>query len=49
MTQAKLGPKVVKALAKGRITILSEFREDLGINADSLLSISLVGDRLEKK
>ena len=39
--------KVIKALAKGQITIPSEFREALGINAESLLRISLVDDHLE--
>ena len=39
--------KVVKALAKGQVTIPSEFREALGINAETLLSVSLVGDHLE--
>ena len=47
MVQAKLRRKVVKALAKGQITIPSEFREALGIEAETLLSISLVDDHLE--
>ena len=47
MTQAKTRRKVVKALAKGQVTIPSEFREALGINAETLLSVSLVGDHLE--
>ena len=45
--QTKPRRKVVKALAKGQVTIPSEFREALGIDAASLLSISLVGDHLE--
>ena len=47
MTQTKRRRRVVKALAKGQITIPSEFREILGIDAETLLSISLVGDHLE--
>ncbi len=47
MTQAKPRRKVVKALAKGQVTISSEFREALGIDTKTLLSISLVGDHLE--
>ena len=47
MTQTKARRKVVKALAKGQVTIPSEFREVLGIYAETLLSISLVGDHLE--
>ena len=39
--------KVIKVLAKGQITIPSEFREELGIEAETLLSVSLVGDHLE--
>ena len=38
---------MVKALAKGQMTIPSEFREILGVEAETLLSISLVGDHLE--
>ena len=47
MAQVKRRRKVIKALAKGQITIPSEFREALGINAESLLRISLVDDHLE--
>ena len=47
MQQAKARRKVVKALAKGQVTIPSEFREALGIEAETLLSISLMGDHLE--
>lgn len=47
MTQTKARRKVVKALPKGQITIPGEFREALGIDAETLLSISLVGDHLE--
>lgn len=34
-------------MAKGQVTIPSEFREALGIDAATLLSISMVGDHLE--
>jgi AbrB family looped-hinge helix DNA binding protein len=47
MTQARTRRKVVKSLAKGQITIPSEFRDALGIEAETLLSVSLVGDHLE--
>lgn len=47
MTRMKTRRKVVKALAKGQITIPSDFREALGIDAETLLSVSLVGDHLE--
>lgn len=47
MVQTKQQRKVIKALAKGQVTIPSEFREALGINAETLLSVSLVGDHLE--
>lgn len=39
--------KVIKALAKGQITIPNEFRQALGIDAETLLTIALVGDHLE--
>lgn len=47
MTETKTSRKVVKALAKGQVTIPSQFREALGIDAETLLSVSLVGDHLE--
>jgi AbrB family looped-hinge helix DNA binding protein len=47
MAQTKQRRKVIKALAKGQVTIPSEFREALGIDAETLLSVSLVGDHLE--
>ncbi|MEK7814330.1 MAG: AbrB/MazE/SpoVT family DNA-binding domain-containing protein [Chloroflexota bacterium] len=47
MTQTTARRKVVKALAKGQVTIPSEFRQALGIGAETLLSVSLVGDHLE--
>ncbi len=39
--------KVVKALPKGQITIPREFRKRLGIEAETLLNVSLVNDHLE--
>lgn len=39
--------KVVRALAKGQVTIPNEFREALGIDTETLLDVSLVGDHLE--
>ena len=47
MAQAEPRRKVIKALAKGQITIPNEFREALGIGAETLLSITLVKDHLE--
>ena len=47
MTQASARRKVVKPLAKGQITIPVEFRKALGIDSDTLLDVSLVGDHLE--
>ncbi len=47
MVQTRTHRKVIKALAKGQVTIPSEFREILGIDAQSLLVVSVVGDHLE--
>ena len=47
MAQASTRRKIVKPLAKGQVTIPVEFREALGIGAETLLSVSLVGDHLE--
>jgi AbrB family looped-hinge helix DNA binding protein len=47
MVQTKRQRKVIKALAKGQVTIPREFREALGIDAETLLSVSVVGDHLE--
>ena len=47
MTQDDMRRKVVKGLAKGQITIPIEFRETLGIDTETLLSVSVVGDHLE--
>ena len=45
--QAKQRRKVIKALAKGQVTIPSKFRDALGIDAETLLSITLVEGHLE--
>jgi len=47
LTQIRHRRKVVKTLPKGQVTIPSEFREALNIEAETLLSVSLVGDHLE--
>ena len=47
MAQVKPRQKVIKALAKGQITIPREFRNVLGIREETLLSVSLVEDHLE--
>lgn len=47
MRGVKVRRKVVKAQAKGQTTIPREFREAWGIEAKTLLSVSLVGDHLE--
>lgn len=47
MVQTRTHRKVIKALAKGQVTIPSEFREMLGIDVQSLLVVSVVGDHLE--
>jgi AbrB family looped-hinge helix DNA binding protein len=47
MPKGEVKSKIVRPLAKGQITIPAEFRERLGIEADTLLSISLVGGKLE--
>ena len=39
--------KVVKAHGKGQITIPGEFRDALGIESGTLLSVSVVGDHLD--
>lgn len=49
MAQSRVRRKIVKPLAKGQITIPVEFRQALGIDAETLLSISLVGEHLEIK
>ena len=47
MPKEEVKSKIVRPLAKGQITIPAEFRERLGIDADTLLSVSLVGGKLE--
>ena len=47
MAQVKTKRKVVKALAKGQVTIPREFRKALKINDETLLTITIVGDHLE--
>jgi bifunctional DNA-binding transcriptional regulator/antitoxin component of YhaV-PrlF toxin-antitoxin module len=47
VVQSKSHRKVIKALAKGQVTIPREFREALEISQDTLLSITMVGDHLE--
>lgn len=39
--------KIVRPLAKGQITIPAEFRERLGIDADTLLNVTLLAGKLE--
>ena len=40
---------MVKPFGKGQITIPAEFREALGIGSDTLLTVTLEGDRLVVK
>jgi AbrB family looped-hinge helix DNA binding protein len=47
MPKEEVKSKIVRPLAKGQITIPAEFRKRLGIKADTLLSVSLVGGKLE--
>jgi AbrB family looped-hinge helix DNA binding protein len=47
MVQVRNRRKIVKPLAKGQVTIPAEFRDALGIDTETLLSISLIGDHLE--
>lgn len=39
--------KLVKPLSRGQITIPIEFRKKLGINSNTILSISLKGNKIE--
>ena len=41
--------KVVRTLAKGQVTLPTEFRAALGIEPETLLDVRLVGDHLEIK
>jgi len=47
MATTKAQSKVIKTLPKGQITLPAEYRAALGIEADTLLTVSLVGDHLE--
>ena len=47
MAQAQAKRRIVKPQAKGQIMIPAVFRAALGIDADTLLSVSLVDDHLE--
>ncbi len=47
MVQTTVRRKVVRSLSKGQITIPREFRDALGIDSETLLSVSLVDDHLE--
>jgi AbrB family looped-hinge helix DNA binding protein len=47
LAQAKTRRRVVRVQSKGQVTIPSEFREALGINAETLLSITMTGGHLE--
>lgn len=47
MTKTPVRQKVVRASAKGQIHIPKDFCEALGIDQETLLSSSLVGDYLE--
>ena len=47
MGKEEVKSKIVRSLDKGQITIPAEFRERLGIEADTLLSVSLVEGKLE--
>ena len=39
--------KLVKQLRNGQITIPKQFRQKLGLQDDDLLSVSIVGDKIE--
>ncbi|MDZ7836992.1 MAG: AbrB/MazE/SpoVT family DNA-binding domain-containing protein [Actinomycetota bacterium] len=45
--QKKAMTKIVKPLPRGQITIPIEFRKKLGIDADTILSLSLKGNKIE--
>lgn len=46
MAQRKRVTRTVRQLRNGQITIPADFRRELGINDDSLLQVTLVGDEL---
>lgn len=47
MVQTVKRRRIVRPLPKGQMTIPAAFREALGIGPDTLLSVTLVDDRLE--
>ena len=49
MPRSRTLQRVVKPFGKGQITIPAEFREALGIGSDTLLTVTLEGDRLVVK
>jgi AbrB family looped-hinge helix DNA binding protein len=49
MKQQQRMSKTIRSLRKGQITIPAAFRERLGIEEDSLLQLTVVGDELRIK
>ena len=47
MKKEKSNSKIIRPLAKGQITIPARFRERLGIEADTLLNVTLLEGKLE--
>jgi len=45
--QEKLMTKIVKPLSRGQITIPIEFRRKLGIGSNTILNLSLRGNKIE--
>ena len=45
--QRKLMTKIVKPLSRGQITIPIEFRKKLGIGSNTILNLSLKGNKIE--
>ncbi len=45
--QEKLLTKIVKPLSRGQITIPIEFRKKLGIGSNTILNLSLKGNKIE--
>ncbi|HEY4663149.1 MAG TPA: AbrB/MazE/SpoVT family DNA-binding domain-containing protein [Candidatus Humimicrobiaceae bacterium] len=45
--QGKLMTKIVKPLSRGQITIPIEFRKKLGIGSNTILNLSLKGNKIE--
>ncbi len=46
MVKSSSVTKIVKPLRSGQMTIPAQFREQLGIDADTLLQVTLVGDEM---